>query len=116
MCHSAPTCPLNTAMSAIKMRPRMTAIMTCHTDMPMATSEEPIWKLLSPIIHIDHQPRYVNVVHRRREGGSGRMSSLIHRLLSTPGTDGKRMAAHIDSATFSISRNRIFVDSLLPES
>ena len=72
------------------MRPRITAIMACQTDKPVATMDDPIWKLAKAIIQTAHQPKNVQDVHCRRDGGRGRMSSFVHALTTEPGEPGWR--------------------------
>lgn len=80
MCQSAPTYPLYTATSATMILPTMTAIIVCHTDRPMATSDDPSCQLDRQIWFMAQKEMKAARSQRRRCGGSGRMSSLIQRL------------------------------------
>jgi hypothetical protein len=42
ICHRDPTAPLPIATVAMIIRPMITATIACHTDMFIATREEPI--------------------------------------------------------------------------
>lgn len=65
------------ATVAIRILPTMTAMTVCQTDRPAATSDEPTCQLLRQIWLMAQNEMNAYLVHVRREGGRGRISSLI---------------------------------------
>lgn len=90
------TNPLATATAATMIFPTKTAITACHTASPVDTSEAPIWKLLKAIWLIAQKLTNAHLVHVRRCGGSGRMSSLIHTFTTLLSLDGIRTNSRND--------------------